>query len=736
MVTVTNAFKTAIAQPSRTLKSRLTIGANIINDGYVQSITHDHAIITEDDFEIGTAVMATVAIELLNKDDTLTYTFENQEINTEIGTKLADEIFEYVSLGLFTIEKATRDNKKIKLIGCDRMYKFEKDYVSTLVYPATLLQVAQDICSKAGVTLKNTSFVNSTYSVGSKPVLEGVTLRKAIAQIAELAGGYARITRDGKLEIVNIGAAKVVDITKANYIDFNNKDLIMASIDKVIVKLGAEQATSGTGSNPYYIVDNIFCQNPNSVVAALYTSLNGLSYMPYNMRWQGNPALECGDKIAVVTDKGTYTTIIGSRKLTYRGGLREEYKAPGKSNTEKNSTGKGSITIQMEKNKSEIKVLKDQISQTVTKEEYDALGERVSTTESSISQQAGQIALKVNKDDMASEITQNADSVKIAVGQIGGENLIKNGRANFGITGWAASSGASLESVFLSDLGINSFRFENTTTVEKLADTKDWIYVKKNTDYTFSCLVWCGGGITYFIPKIVGGLGTIITGPTLNFNNKYNRIQFKFNTGNNDKIYPRFLIGASNATSNKYAWVTDICIREGDNPQQMWAPNANELKSSSFEVTEEHARFTNSDGSYTEFVPSQTGLKWHKAEGDAGKDYHYLSYVGTATVNYGAPVTITLPAEFKGKDFKITVSIKSVNIAGAFVMGFTCSYDTVNIANGTFRIVAYASSGSYFWSANTLWDPDTMQWMLTQLSSLNFVSGSTQSIEVSYTVVA
>jgi hypothetical protein len=400
MYNVTSAFKTAIVQPSRHLKSRITLGENIITDEYIQSITWDCSIIPGDNFEVGTAPMSTVEIELFDKDGSLTYQFEDSEIKIELAAELSDGTYEYVPFGLFTIEESTKDKKKIKLTGCDRMYKFEKDYVSTLVYPATLGQIAQDICNKAGVNLSTISFPNSTYSVPSKPVLEGITLRIAIAQIAELAAGFARINRDGNLTIASVGTTSVANITKSNYINFSNKEMALATIDKVVVKLGEEQSAAGTGSNPYYIVDNMFCQNPANVVTPIYNALNGLTYMPYSMKWQGNPAIYPGDKISIITDNATYTTILASRKLTYKGGLREEYKAPGKSNTEKNSTGKGNIQIKIQQYKSEIKVLRDSITQQVTMEEFNELGERVSTAETAITQHSTDISLKASKSEV------------------------------------------------------------------------------------------------------------------------------------------------------------------------------------------------------------------------------------------------------------------------------------------------------------------------------------------------
>lgn len=72
------------------------------------------------------------------------------------------------------------------------------------------------------------------------------------------------------------------------------------------------------------------------------------------------------------------------------------------------------------------------------------------------------------------------------------------------------------------------------------------------------------------------------------------------------------------------------------------------------------------DGSYVEFVPETTGLKWHKQAGDKGKDFHYLSYSGYQYTGYIASLEhkqypVSLPDEFKGKEFIITVGIKELN---------------------------------------------------------------------------
>ena len=134
-------------------------------------------------------------------------------------------------------------------------------------------------------------------------------------------------------------------------------------MDKVIVKVGEEEADKGEGENIYTVVDNLFVQDPNDVVEDLYNVLKDVDYYSYDIEWRGNPSLDVGDKV----DLDGRETYILNRKLTYTGGLWEQYDAPIKSNVERDSTSKGNLTIDMNNIKTDIKVVKGEISQTIEK---------------------------------------------------------------------------------------------------------------------------------------------------------------------------------------------------------------------------------------------------------------------------------------------------------------------------------------------------------------------------------
>lgn len=104
-----------------------------------------------------------------------------------------------------------------------------------------------------------------------------------------------------------------------------------------------------------------------------------------------------------------------------------------------------------------------------------------------------------------------------------------------------------------------------------------------------------------------------------------------------------------------------------------------------------NAKFTSDDGSYTEFDPAKTGLKWHKNDLTGGKDYHYLMYMGEINIKSNGGIwdekIITLPSEFKGKDFSIVVSIGGWNIPPYhFLADIQKTSYVESKADGTIRI--------------------------------------------------
>jgi phage minor structural protein len=112
------------------------------------------------------------------------------------------------------------------------------------------------------------------------------------------------------------------------------------------------------------------------------------------------------------------------------------------------------------------------------------------------------------------------------------------------------------------------------------------------------------------------------------------------------------------------------------------------------EHTNSHSKWSHSDGSYTQI--GADGLKRHVGNND--KNYHYLCETGMVTINvnldgngiYSGSATITLPDDFKGKNFKAICSINTTYAPSAQIMSYIgTEISSINYANATFVINGY-----------------------------------------------
>ena len=143
------------------------------------------------------------------------------------------------------------------------MIKFEfnyngKELVDKKGY-ATLLEVAQDICNKAGVELGSTSFLNSKKQIAVYD--NTITAREYISYIAESAGCFACIGRDGKLYFRAIGEDET-EISLEMFGEYKWGEEFQ--ISKVSYEDGIRSFKFGdeTRNNLWINQDNMFIVNP------------------------------------------------------------------------------------------------------------------------------------------------------------------------------------------------------------------------------------------------------------------------------------------------------------------------------------------------------------------------------------------------------------------------------------------------------------------------------------------
>ncbi len=294
-----------------------------------------------------------------------------------------DSSFEMIPIGIYKVDDYTdNDDGTITIKALDNMIKFEfnydgKELVDKKGY-ATLAEVAQDICNKAGVELGSTSFLNSDKQVAVYD--NTVTAREYISYIAESAGCFAFIDRDGKLYFRTIGEDKT-EIPLDMFGEYKWGEEF--KISKVSYEDGTRSFKFGddTRNNLWINQDNMYIVDEQQV-QNIYNKVKDLTINSFEGKTVIDPAIDIGDK-----------NIIDGKSIIYQGEMTLE--------------GRFIADI-----KSTIQI-KQKEETTVKKESQKVINRRV---QSSIDQVEGKITQLVEETDKNSEKLsqheQTIDSMK------------------------------------------------------------------------------------------------------------------------------------------------------------------------------------------------------------------------------------------------------------------------------------------------------------------------------------
>lgn len=254
-------------------------------------------------------------------------------------------VWEYVPLGVFKGEKPDKvRGKLIELTAHDRMNLFDKSaetFADGLTFPCTLGEIFTKLCAFCGVGYVSALFPNSGKAFEKNP-LEGTdyTCREILGYIAEAAGSYARMSRDGAVELVWFADADYT-VTRTDRFEMTESEFLTPSIDRLEVynSFGDQLNTSGTGDIVYGISDNPFLYIENDTqlaglqpyVDVVYSRITSLpAYHPSSFRAEFNPAVQCGDVISVVDDYGeTISFPVFVQTITWAGFGKTTYENTG-----------------------------------------------------------------------------------------------------------------------------------------------------------------------------------------------------------------------------------------------------------------------------------------------------------------------------------------------------------------------------------------------------------------------
>lgn len=304
-----------------------------------------------------------IIVNILNPNNEIN--LENKEISVETGM-IINNIEEVVPFGNYIIEKP--DTKELQentsFTGYDYMIKFNTPYKNRVTYPIPAGELFEDVCEQVGLEAGNTNFVNSGYMILGNPFTNNEDCRTVLSNIAQLAGGFAKIGRDNKVYIVTLknisNLSKVKDVNQMtveelnliivemlssakdnvderidgnNYLEDFAKNEQWGELNSLILRLSGEEgentviqdddSITKNGLTELTIEDNYFLINQTErekVITQLWNSLKGLKYLPFKVEYYGYPYLDTGDMIYIQDTKDVgYVSYIFNHTFIFNG---------------------------------------------------------------------------------------------------------------------------------------------------------------------------------------------------------------------------------------------------------------------------------------------------------------------------------------------------------------------------------------------------------------------------------
>lgn len=398
-----NAFKHGITKAKITFDNTEINYDNGLKDIEIQDVKY----VPKMGF-IGQAPARKVTINLFDKLQNIN--LENKEVEVYIGADYNSQTY-YINYGKFIVNAPPQNdstNGTIKVVAYDYMIKFNKEYVDAMIYPCTLKQLLQSLCTQAGVELGSLTFANDTFSVIDNQ-FEGKTLREVLQNIAKCAFSWARIGQDNKLYLdFDIVPESTEEITINEYMQdsYKRANEYYGAINRVTYAdtniTGQEESVEDSedielhGVKELVIYDNLFAyttEKRHELIQA-GTRLLGLKYMPIqDLKCVGLIYLDCNDEIKVYDGEENYIT---SRTLShiirYNGATNDNIQTEASSNNEQTYKNINSPILQ----NSRTEIMVDRANKRIT----------------SIAQEIG------DRSQKTTTITQDIDGIQSAVEDI------------------------------------------------------------------------------------------------------------------------------------------------------------------------------------------------------------------------------------------------------------------------------------------------------------------------------
>ena len=241
---------------------------------------------------------------------------------------------ERLPCGVFVITavSAREHGGCVRVTGCDSIAaELGAVFEDELTYPATLGQVWDALAAQTRYAWSG-ALPNGSAVVDAKPDWKGASLRRAAGWIAQAAGCFVRVDREGALELVDCVGGAVEALGPEAYMTLDDGCDSFGPVAALqVLPVGAEETftcADGDGET-LSIRDNPLFQAGAAGLDALARGtlerLKGLTLNRAAFRWRGDPSVGVGAHIALTDTFGQTTLCTVTRQtLRFEGGFSAE----------------------------------------------------------------------------------------------------------------------------------------------------------------------------------------------------------------------------------------------------------------------------------------------------------------------------------------------------------------------------------------------------------------------------
>ena len=341
MYETSQAYKTAIRSNSRPYdtvygtvyfpdETTLTVNSSIMP---TNAITISSQVIDGDELMFGGVFSNELKLSLITDKDR--YAFFDAKIELFYKIEIAEDTFEEIPLGVFTVADADRPHDIVNLTAYDNMTMLDGS-IGGNVISGTLWEIFQRIKLDTTMDLAFTEedlqdFPNYEYSLEASQDRGINTYRDICKMICQMLGCFGYADREGRLALKKFSTTPDLALTSGDWYSCVPADYLTHYVGLSITSTSGVYSTSSPDPlevGSIMIIEDAPAWDLGSEASLrertteLFTYLHSIDYTPCELDMPSDASFDCGDMLALTLRDGTtINTIITSMEWKFHSGM-------------------------------------------------------------------------------------------------------------------------------------------------------------------------------------------------------------------------------------------------------------------------------------------------------------------------------------------------------------------------------------------------------------------------------